>query len=128
MLFWKKGINPKSTGLLNESRYAAALVARFRQFGDIRDVRSADSLLALVNGAYNEKEASPSIALTAYAILQHRFKDADNYLEKARKAGLKKYESLTASFDIDVEMGRYTNGAIYVKQLQPYNDYGYYFR
>jgi hypothetical protein len=128
MAFWKKGINPASTGLVNESRYAAALLARFHQFGDIRDIWSADSVLALVNAAYNEKEASPEIALAGYAILQHRFTLADSYLEKARKAGLKKYESLTASFDIDFELGRYTNAAIYVKQLQPYKDYGYYFR
>jgi len=128
MAFWKKGINPASTGLVNESRYAAALVTRFHQFGDIRDVWSADSILALVNAAYNEKEASPNTALAAYSILQHRFIAADNYLEKARKAGLKKYESLTASFDIDFEMGRYTNAASCVKQLQPNKDYGYYFR
>jgi len=126
--FWKNGINPASTGLVNESKYAAALVARFHRSGDIRDVLSADSMLNLVNAAYNEKEASPNISLAAYSVLQHRFPAADNYLEKARKAGLKKYESLTASFDVDFEMGRYTNAAIYIKQLQPYKDYGYYFR
>lgn len=128
MAFWKKGINPNSTGLVNESRYAAALVSRFHQFGDIRDVRSADSILGLVNTAYNDHEASPNIALASYSILQHQFSQADVYLEKARKAGLKKYESLTASFDIDFELGRYTNAALDVKQLQSYKDYGYYFR
>jgi hypothetical protein len=128
LAFWKKGINPGSPGLVSESRYAAALVTRFHHFGNIRDVWSADSVLTAVNAAYNEKEASPNMALAACSILQHRFALADGYLEKARKAGLKKYESLTASFDVDFEMGRYTNSAVYVKQLQAYKDYGYYFR
>jgi hypothetical protein len=126
--FWKSRIDPKSVGLVNESRYASTLIARFHQFGDIQDIRMADSVMQLVNTAYNYKEASPNLSLCAYSILQHRFTVADNYLEKARLAGLKKYESLTASFDVDFEMGRYSNAALYVKQLQPYKDYGYYFR
>ena len=128
IIFWKNRINPMATGLVNESRYAASLISRFHQLGDIKDIKTADSIMCLVNAAFNEKEASPNLSLSAYAILQHRFKEADDYLEKGRKAGLKKYESLTASFDVDFEMGRYNNAALYVKQLQPYKDYGYYFR
>src|ERR1700712_666620 len=128
LLFWKNRIDPKSVGLVDESRYASMLIGRFHLFGDVHDIKMADSIMQKVNAAFNEKEASPNLSLCAYSILQHRFTTADNYLEKARKAGLKKYESLTASFDVDFEMGRYTNSALYVQQLKPYNDYGYYFR
>ncbi|MEP6748519.1 MAG: hypothetical protein ABJB86_12380 [Bacteroidota bacterium] len=128
LLFWKNRIDPKSVGLVDESRYASMLIGRFHLFGDVNDIKMADSIMQTVNAAFNEKEASPNLSLCAYSILQHRFTIADNYLEKARKAGLKKYESLTASFDVDFEMGRYTNSASYVQQLKPYNDYGYYFR
>ena len=81
-----------------------------------------------VNAAYNFKEAGPNIALAGYAILQHRFTEANNYLSAARQLGLKKYEALTTSFDVDFELGKYSNAALYVKQLLPYADYGYYFR
>jgi hypothetical protein len=128
MLFWKNRIDPKSVGLTNESRYASMLIGRFHLFGDVKDIKMADSVMQKVSAAFNEKEPSPNLSLSAYSILQHRFTSADNYLEKARKAGLKKYESLTAAFDVDFEMGRYTNSASYVQQLKPYNDYGYYFR
>jgi Tetratricopeptide repeat len=128
MKFWKNRIDPSSTGIINESKYAATLISRFHQFGDIKDVKQADSIMQKVNAAFNYKEASPNIALTGYSILQHRFKEADAYLEKARLIGLKRYESLTASFDVDFELGRYNNAALYVKQLQPEADYGYYFR
>jgi len=128
MAFWKNKINPNSVGMVNEARYASTLVGRFHLFGDVNDVRMADSVLLKVNAVYNEKEASPNLSLCANSILQHRFTEADSFLNKARKAGLKPYESLTASFDVDFEMGRYTNSASYVKQLKPYDDYGYFFR
>jgi hypothetical protein len=126
--FWKARIDTQHTGISNESRYAAALIGRFHQFGDIKDIKAADSIIKRVNATYNFKEAGPNIALAGYSILQHRFTEADGYLIAARLIGLKKYESLTTSFDVDFELGRYSNAALYVKQLQPYNDYGYYFR
>jgi len=128
MAFWKARINPASTGLVNESRFAAALISRFHQFGDIRDIQMADSLQLRVNAAFNGKESGPLISLCAYSILQHRFTAADDYLEKARQPGLKKYESLTTSFDVDFELGRHTDAALLIKQMEPYADYGYYFR
>ncbi len=126
--FWKNRIDPNATGLVNEMRYAAALTTRFRQLGNIHDINSADSILQLVSKAFNDKETSPALALCNNAILQHRFTIADSCLDKARELGLKKYDALTASFDVDFELGRYTNAALYVQQLKPYADYGYYFR
>lgn len=126
--FWKNRIDPNNTGLSSESRYASALIRRFHQLGDIADIKVADSIMRRVNAAYNFKEPAPNIALAQYAVLQHRFTEAGNYVAAARQLGLKKYEALTSSFDVDFELGRYSNAALYVKQLQPYADYGYYFR
>jgi hypothetical protein len=126
--FWKNRIDPKRPGIVSESKYASTLISRFQQFGDINDLRQADSIMQKVNADFNYKEAAPNLTLASYSILQHRFKEADGFLEKARIIGLKKYESLTASFDVDFELGRYNNAALYIKQLQPQADYGYYFR
>ncbi len=126
--FWKNRIDPNNTGLSSESRYAAALIGRFHQSGDVNDIKTADSMMSRVNAAYNFKETGPNIALASYAVLQHRFAAADGFMTTARRLGLKKYEALTTSFDVDFELGRYSNAALYVKQLQPYADYGYYFR
>ena len=128
ILFWKKRIDTASTGLVNESRYASALIGRFHQFGDINDIKMADSIMRRVNAVFNYKEASPNVALCGYSILQHRFTEAADYLEKARLIGLKKYEALTVSFDVDFELGRHAEAASYIKQLKPYKDYAYFFR
>ncbi|MEO5593212.1 MAG: hypothetical protein ABIR15_19610 [Chitinophagaceae bacterium] len=128
IVFWKNRIDPQSTGLVNESRYASSLISRFHQFGDIQDIKTADSIMQKVNEAFNGRESSPNISLCGISILQHQFTKAGNYLEKARQLGLKKYEALTTSFDVDFELGRYTNATLYIKQLKPYADYGYFFR
>ncbi len=128
LAFWKSQMNPASPGLAHEPRYASFLISRYHQFGDIQDIKKADSIMLLVNAAFNGKEASPNLTLSAYSILQHRFTEADNYLDQARKDGLKKYEALTASFDVDFELGRYANIASQIQQMKPYADYGYYFR
>ena len=128
MQFWKNRIDPNVAGIVSESKYASTFISRFHQFGDIKDIKMADSVMSKVNADFNYKEASPNLTLAGYAILQHRFKEADAYLEKAREIGLKRYESLTVSFDVDFELGRYNNAALYIKQLKPEADYGYYFR
>jgi hypothetical protein len=49
-------------------------------------------------------------------------------LTKARQIGLKKYDLLNASFDVDFELGRYFNASNELKDLKSYADYGYFFR
>ncbi|HTL08865.1 MAG TPA: hypothetical protein VL307_11425 [Chitinophagaceae bacterium] len=126
--FWKGRIDPQNTGLSNESRYASSLVARFQQLGNIHDLKAADSIMQRVNTVYNAKETGPQLALCHYSLLQHSFLQADAFLETARKLGLKRYELLSNSFDVDFELGRYSNAGLYVQQMKPYADYGYFFR
>jgi hypothetical protein len=126
--FWKNRINPINTGLVNETKYAAALLGRFHLLGDIKDVHNADSILLQVDSAYNHKEAGVLLSMVSHHILQHRFTEADSCLQKAKAIGLKPYESLAASFDVDFELGRYSNAALELRQMKAANDYGYFFR
>ncbi|HMH23693.1 MAG TPA: hypothetical protein VK563_18025 [Puia sp.] len=128
MQFWKNRIDPKNPGMVNESKYAATLIARFHQLGDIRDVKMADSILRRTDTLFHHKEAGLNLSLVGYSILQHRFTEADSFLLKAKAIGLKRYEWLTALFDVSFEMGRYDNAKIALGQLKADADYGYYFR
>ena len=128
MDFWKKRINPASTGLVNEAKYAGTLVARFQQLGDIRDLKSADSLIRRVDSVYNHKEAGPMKSLVSYSIMEHRFAQASDWFEKAKLVGLKKDESAGLGFDVNFECGRYNNAANDLKQLRSTDDYAYFFR
>lgn len=128
MQFWKNRINPQVNGLVNETKYAGTLMRRYHLLGDIEDVREADSVVRRVDTAFNQKEAAVALSLVAHSILQHRFKAADQYLQRAKQIGLKRYESFAGSFDVDFELGRYSNAALELKLMKPAADYGYYFR
>ncbi len=126
--FWKNRIHPDRPGLVSESKFAGSLSMRFHLFGDIRDIKAADSTIRKVDNDFNHKEAQANLTLVGYSILQHRFGEADNYLEKAKQTGLKKYDLLTSSFDVDFELGRYFKANNELKELQTSQDYGYFFR
>jgi hypothetical protein len=128
MQFWKNRIDPKNPGQVNESRYAAALIARFHEFGDIQDVKAAEAILWGVNKTYNNSLGSPYLALTSSAILQHHFMQADTLLQTAKKIGVESFTGVTHSFDVDFELGRYHNANAYVNQLKKDGGFDYYFR
>jgi hypothetical protein len=128
MQFWKNRIDPIHPGIVSESKLAGLLSMRFHLFGDIRDIKMADSILRKIDKDFNHKEAQPNLTLVGHSILQHRFKEADNFLNKAKNIGLKKYDLLTSSFDVDFEMGRYFDADNELKRLKSTSDYGYFFR
>lgn len=127
LLFWEKRIHPKRPGIVSEMKYAAALSMRFHLYGDIADIRMADSTIRKLDADFNHREAAAQLFLMRNAILQHRFSEAAAWLGKARSNGLKKYDWLTSTFDVDFELGNYFNAAHTLQELKE-NDYGYYFR
>lgn len=128
MQFWKNRINPKETRQVNESKYAATLISRFHFLGDIKDVKKADSIYHNVNKAYNNSLASPFVALTSTAMLQHRFSQADTLFVQAKKLGVDKYTLTTLSFDVNFELGRYSTAGLFLARLKSAKDYSYFFR
>lgn len=128
IIFWKNRIDLKNPGIVTESKYAGALMSRFHLSGDILDVKTADSILRKIDTLFNHKEAAPNLSLAGHYILQHRFKEADAYLQKAQAIGLKPYDSYAASFDVDFELGRYVFASKDLSAIRAENDYGYQFR
>jgi hypothetical protein len=128
ILFWKGRINPVIPGLVNESKYAANLISRFQLKGDIKDVKTADSILKKTDSLFNHKEASPSLSMVRHCILQHRFKEASNYLQSAIAIGIKPYETYSSLFDVNFELGNYSLATQSLKAIRAANDYGYKFR
>ena len=128
MQFWRNRIDPKLPGLVNETKYAGTLSLRFHLFGDIQDIKTADSVIRKLDSNFNCKEAQADLTLVNYSILQHRFKEADLWMEKAMQNGIKKYDQLCSSFDVDFELGRNFKAANELKELRSSGDYGYFFR
>ena len=128
MRFWASRINPALPGFVDESRYAGGLAMDFRFFGEIDSLKKADSILQKVDLDFNHKEASADLALMTHCLTEHRFMEADSLLLRAKSLGLRPQESLTASFDVDFELGRYSTAQIELNSLRSPDDYGYFFR
>ncbi|MES2431321.1 MAG: hypothetical protein V4556_10310 [Bacteroidota bacterium] len=126
--FWKDRIDPKFPGISNELKYAGLVTKRFSLTGDIKDMQIADSVLKQININYNSRESSPFLALMHNAITQHRFVEADSFLQQAKRIGIKQYETQTGTFDVDFESGRYFQAEKALNKIIAGNDYGYYFR
>jgi hypothetical protein len=126
--FWKNRIDPKNSGLVSELKYTSSLAQRFHLSGDINDLVTADSILFTADKTFDHKESAPNMGLVRQSILQHRFTEADSLLEEAKKAGIKLYESITTSFDVDFELGRYLLAETELKKIADRKDYGYNFR
>jgi hypothetical protein len=101
---------------------------QFRLSGEIDSLKKADSILEKVDRDFNHKEASPNLALVSHCITQHRFAEADSFLQKAKQLGLRPYESISTSFDVDFEQGRYSEAKAGLNAIRSPNDFGYYFR
>ncbi|MEP6711089.1 MAG: hypothetical protein ABJA37_01675 [Ferruginibacter sp.] len=128
MNFWSGRIDPKRHDAVSEAKYASFLAGRFNLLGDIQDMNSSDSVLNLLDADFNFKEAAPKLSLLHNAITQHRFRQADTLLEKAKAIGLRKYESASSSFDVNFELGRYELAENDLKNIAVNDDYGYQFR
>jgi hypothetical protein len=126
--FWKNRIDPANPGFTNELKYSSALAARFALKGDIHDLTTADSTLHVIAKTYNDKEASPYLSLLAHSISQHKFNDADSFLNKANQIGIKKYDDAAFSFDVNFELGRYNLAKENLYKIRDKADYGYEFR
>ena len=126
--FWKSRISYNTPDLLNTSKYAAGLKARFALTGDMADMQAADSILFAVAQAFNNKEAAPYLSLTAHYVTEHRFREADSLLNIAKSIGMKKYETNTGSFDVDFELARTGIAEADLEKIKDPADYGYQFR
>ena len=128
VIFWKNRIDSLNPGFTNELKYSGALAARFSLKGDIHDLIVADSTLHVIAKTYNDKESAPYLSLVAHSISQHKFNEADTFLNKAKQIGIKKYDDAAFSFDVNFELGRYILASENLNKMRSNEDYGYEFR
>jgi len=128
MQFWKARIDAQPPGFTNEEKYATTLSRRFHIYGNIEDVRKADSIVRSLNARLKGKDIGPLLSLTGYAILQHRFSNAADYIQQLKVLGNEKYTVSLLSFDTDFELGNYYRSSAVLKEIRNNNDYGYFFR
>ncbi len=126
--FWSSRIDTAHPGFTNELKYSSLLATRFALKGNIQDLKSSDSILKVIAKTFNYKEAAPYTALVPRSISQHKFNEADTFLNKAKQIGIKPYDDGAYSFDVNFELGRYPLAIENLNSIKSNSDYGYEFR
>src|SRR5205085_9361219 len=83
LLFWKKRVDSAPDNFVNLQKYAQALSTRFHIYGNIYDLRLADSIVQSLGSKYHEPGFLLSLA--GYGMLQHRFAEAGKYIDTVTK-------------------------------------------
>ena len=130
IVFWKKRMDSLPENFVNGPEYAAALYSRFKLYGNINDLLSADSLYQRSNEANQNKEPGIYRTLTSLAMTRHRFAEADSLLQKAIAIDGQSIPNSFLRLDIAFERGDYRNAKSLLESLKTGNDnsYAYLFR
>ena len=128
LLFWEKRMDSLPDNFVNGPKYASALSSRFHLYGNINDLLKADSLFYQSNKANREQEPGVFRTLVSFAMLQHRFRQADSFLQKAIKIEGRSAPNAFLEFDISFERGQYQHCKKLLPALKTSNPFGYLFR
>lgn len=128
LVFWEKRMYSLPENFVNGPKYASVLSSRFHLYGEINDLLKADSLNNRSNEANQEKEPGILRTLASFAMLQHRFPEADTFLQKAIKIEGHTLLNAFPDFDISFERGQYQHSKKLLQTLKTYSPFGYFFR
>lgn len=128
VLFWKQRVLKEPDNFLAKEKYAVGLIEKFQIFSDVRDVKSADSVLNILIRTNKADSAGLMLMLAKVKMLQHQFYQAAGLIEKVRNTGTEKYATAMLQFDSDFELGNYSAAKVALLTNKQNEDYGYNFR
>lgn len=103
--FWKNRLTNTPGDIIAGSKIAGLLTKRFAYSGDIKEVHQADSLYRQVNIINHINSSGTYRSLAANCITQHRFLQAQQYIDSALALGDDKYLTVLMEFDVAMELG-----------------------
>jgi hypothetical protein len=126
LAFWNNRVQKEPGSFVNLSKYASALAGRFHLYGDIKDLRAADSIMQKIAHQYHEP--GMLLSLAGYKMMQHRFAEAKEAIDSVVAMKAERYAAQMMLFDADFELGdEFHSGYILKKNYAP-SDYAYNFR
>ena len=128
IIFWQKKYDkaPSQTSFL--SLLASNYSKLFENTGNINDLKKVEELVLKVNHQYNYTEVGPIRSLARNYISQHRFKEALVLANKALAIGEGMKETQKLLFDVNMELGNYTDAEKNLKYLNDASDFDYLIR
>jgi tetratricopeptide (TPR) repeat protein len=103
--FWKNKLTKTPGDIISQSKIAGLLTRRFGYSGEITEIHQADSLYRDVNYVNHKTGSGTFRSLAANCITQHRFLQAQLYIDSALALGDDKYVTVLMEFDVAMELG-----------------------
>ncbi|AEV98402.1 hypothetical protein A4D02_22380 [Niastella koreensis] len=103
--FWKSKLFHAPGDIIAESKIAGLLTKRFGYSGDIHEIYQADSLYRVVNYLNHLNSSGTFRSLATNCITQHRFLQAQTYIDSALALGDDKFQTVLMEFDVAMELG-----------------------
>jgi hypothetical protein len=126
--FWQQRTTANNYDAVSLTKYAQTLLQRFKLKANISDLLAADSIFKDLDKHFNYKESNYKLNLVNTSLLQHKFIEADSFLQQAKKIGIGAYEAAANTFDIQFELGNYLYAQSELKKIKNYSDYNFLFR
>ena len=126
--FWQSRIDNNPGDIVSISRLAGIMARRFSYSGNISDLHASDSLYNIVHSFNRNTNSATFRALAANCITQHRFKQAEAFIDTALALGGDKYLSILQEFDVAIELGNYPRARQSLKNLANKNSFDYLIR
>ncbi len=126
--FWQKKFDAAPNQISYLSILASNYSKLFENTGEVKYLYKAEELLVKSNEAYNYSVVGTIRSLGRNYISQHRFKEALVLANKALAIGEGMKETQKLLFDVNMELGNYTDAEKNLKYLNDTSDFDYLIR
>ena len=126
--FWQKKYNAAPNQISYLSLLASNYSKLFENTGNVKYLYKAEELLLKSNKAYNYTSVGTIRSLARNYISQHRFREALELANKALKIGEGMKETQKLLFDVNMELGNYTQAEKNLSSLNDSTDFDYLIR
>jgi hypothetical protein len=129
MQFWTNRLVKNSNNDLSAQIKLASLYSRrFQYSGQINDVLISDSFYMAANQLQRKFSSGIYRSLAANCVTQHKFLQADHYLDSAAAMGDDLYFTKLQQFDVKLELGQNKAAENILNSLTAKNNFDYYSR
>ena len=129
MQFWTKRLEEKGNDdVVAQIKLAGLYSRRFQYSGNINDVHQSDSLYRIANQIQHKFGSGVYRSLAANCVTQHKFLQADLYLDSAAIMGDDLYFTKLQQFDVKLELGQMKEAEAILNSLRSKTNFDYYSR
>jgi len=126
--FWDKRLKKYPDDAVSKVSLAGLYSAKFKIAGNINDIHTSDSLYMVANNLFKTTGSSIYRSLASNCITQHKFQQADWYLDTAFNMGDDLYLTLLMKCDVAMELGDMFMAEQSLKVIKDKNNFDYLIR